>query len=100
MRVVENQPTAVWMDSMGAIAGPSGGMGLAAHLDAALTQKGSAPEVVIVVIYDLPGRDCNALASNGEIPATAAGLTTYETSYIDPIAAILGNTKYAGLRIS
>src|ERR1035437_2225275 len=43
MRVVENQPTAVWLDSMGAIAGPSGGMGLAAHLNAALTQKGSGP---------------------------------------------------------
>ena len=100
MRVVENQPTAVWMDSMGAIAGPSGGMGLAAHLDAALTQKGSGPEVVNVVIYDLPGRDCNALASNGEIPATAAGLTTYETQYIDPIVAILANTKYANLRIA
>ena len=28
-----------------------------------------------IVIYDLPGRDCAALASNGEIPATAAGLT-------------------------
>jgi cellulose 1,4-beta-cellobiosidase len=100
MRVVENQPTAVWMDSMGAIAGPAGGMGLAAHLDAALTQKGSGPEVVNVVIYDLPGRDCNALASNGEIPATAAGLTTYQTQYIDPIAAILANTKYANLRIA
>jgi cellulose 1,4-beta-cellobiosidase len=100
MRVVENQPTAVWMDSMGAIAGPSGGMGLAAHLDAALTQKTSAAEVVNVVIYDLPGRDCNALASNGEIPATAAGLTTYETQYIDPIVAILSNSKYASLRIA
>ena len=32
MRIVENQPTAVWLDSMGAIAGPAGGMGLAAHL--------------------------------------------------------------------
>ncbi len=100
MRVVENQPTGVWMDSMGAIAGPSGGMGLAAHLDAALTQKTSAPEVVNIVIYDLPGRDCNALASNGEIPATAAGLTKYQTSYIDPIVAILSNTKYSSLRIS
>src|SRR5450759_2949088 len=100
MRVVANQATAVWLDSMGAIAGPAGGMGLAAHLDAALTQKGSGPEVVNVVIYDLPGRDCNALASNGEIPATAAGLTTYQTQYIDPIAAILANTKYANLRIA
>jgi cellulose 1,4-beta-cellobiosidase len=100
MRVVENQPTAVWLDSMGAIAGPSGGMGLAAHLDAALTQKTSAPEVVNIIVYDLPGRDCNALASNGELPATAAGLTTYETQYIDPIVAILSNSKYANLRIS
>jgi cellulose 1,4-beta-cellobiosidase len=100
MRVVENQPTAVWLDSMGAIAGPSGGMGLAAHLNAALTQKGSGPEVVNIIIYDLPGRDCNALASNGELPATAAGLTTYETSYIDPIVAILSNSAYANLRIS
>jgi cellulose 1,4-beta-cellobiosidase len=100
MKIVENQPTAVWMDSMGAIAGPSGGMGLAAHLDAALAQKGSGPEVANIIIYDLPGRDCNALASNGEIPATAAGLTTYETSYIDPIAAILSNTKYSTLRIA
>ncbi|HEX7612820.1 MAG TPA: glycoside hydrolase family 6 protein, partial [Candidatus Limnocylindrales bacterium] len=100
MRVVENQPTAVWLDSMGAIAGPSGGMGLAAHLNAALTQKGSGPEVVNIIIYDLPGRDCNALASNGELPATAAGLTTYETQYIDPIVAILSNSAYSGLRIS
>ena len=100
MRIVENQSTAVWLDSMGAIAGPSGGMGLAAHLNAALTQKGSGPEVVNIIIYDLPGRDCNALASNGELPATAAGLTTYETQYIDPIVAILSNTKYSTLRIA
>jgi len=73
MRVVENQPTAVWLDSMGAIGGPSGGMGLAAHLDAALTQKTSAPEVVNIIVYDLPGRDCNALASNGVAACQTAG---------------------------
>jgi len=100
MRIVENQPTFVWMDSIGAIAGPAGGMGLAAHLDAALAQKGSGPLVFNFVVYDLPGRDCNALASNGELPATAAGLTTYETQYIDPIIAIVGNSKYSSLRIS
>jgi cellulose 1,4-beta-cellobiosidase len=100
MRIVENQPTAIWLDSMGAIAGPAGGMGLAAHLNAALAQKGSGPEVVNIIVYDLPGRDCNALASNGELPATAAGLATYETSYIDPIVAILGNSAYSSLRIA
>jgi cellulose 1,4-beta-cellobiosidase len=99
MEAVANTPTSVWMDSIGAIAGPAGGMGLAAHLDAAVAQKTSAPEVFNVVVYDLPGRDCNALASNGELPATAAGLARYETDYIDAIAAILGQSKYAGLRI-
>jgi cellulose 1,4-beta-cellobiosidase len=100
MATVANQPTAVWMDSIGAITGPPGGMGLQAHLDAALAQQqGSTPEVFNFVVYDLPGRDCNALASNGELPATAAGLTQYETKYIDPIVAIISQPKYAGLRI-
>jgi cellulose 1,4-beta-cellobiosidase len=97
---VANVPTALWMDQIAAIAGTSGRMGLQAHLDAALAQRqGSTPETFEVVIYDLPGRDCAALASNGELPATAAGLSTYESQYIDPIAALLGNAKYASLRI-
>ncbi|HKN96054.1 MAG TPA: glycoside hydrolase family 6 protein [Pseudonocardiaceae bacterium] len=93
---VANFPTAIWLDTMAAIAGggTTGRTGLAAQLDNALL-KTTAPETVEIVVYDLPGRDCAALASNGEIPATAAGLTTYETSYIDPIAAILSQPKYA-----
>ncbi|MEU0094721.1 glycoside hydrolase family 6 protein [Kribbella sp. NPDC006257] len=101
MRVVKNQPTAVWIDRISAIAGNSAGPGLRSHLDNALLQKQSGtPLVVNLVIYDLPGRDCYALASNGELPATAAGLTRYKTEYIDPIAAILADTKYQGLRIA
>ncbi|MFF0415423.1 glycoside hydrolase family 6 protein [Kitasatospora sp. NPDC004745] len=93
--------TAVWMDRIGAIAGDSAHLGLRAHLDHALTQQqGSAPVVFQVVVYDLPGRDCAAIASNGELPATAAGLNTYETQYIDPIAAVLADPKYAGIRIA
>ena len=96
-----NYQTAVWMDHIGAITGDSVHHGLAYHLDQALAQKqGSTPIVFEVVVYDLPGRDCAALASNGEIPATAAGLSEYETQYIDPLAAILANPKYAGIRIS
>jgi len=70
------------------------------YLDAAETQAASSslPIVIEFVIYDLPGRDCAALASNGEIPAT--GLSTYESSYIDPIAAALSQAKYSNLRIS
>jgi len=51
------------------------------------------------VIYDLPGRDCAALASNGEIPATAAGLTEYETQYINPIASILSKFSADNIRV-
>lgn len=94
---ISNQPTGVWLDRIAAINGVNGGMGLRAHLDAALAQKGSGQEVVQLVVYDLPGRDCAALASNGELGPTEIG--RYETEFIDPIAAILADTKYASLRI-
>ena len=94
---IANQPTGVWLDRTAAINGANGRMGLRAHLDAALAQKGSDELVVQLVIYNLPGRDCSALASNGELGATE--IDKYRTQYIDPIAAILKDTKYAGLRI-
>ncbi|MFI1410971.1 glycoside hydrolase family 6 protein [Streptomyces sp. NPDC020707] len=94
---IANQPTGVWLDRTAAINGVNGGMGLRDHLDAALAQKGSDELVVQLVIYNLPGRDCSALASNGELGPTE--IDKYKTQYIDPIAAILKDTKYAGLRI-
>ncbi|MBT2409464.1 glycoside hydrolase family 6 protein [Streptomyces sp. ISL-12] len=94
---IANQPTGVWLDRIAAIEGVNGGMGLRDHLDAALEQKGSDEMVVQLVIYNLPGRDCAALASNGELGATE--IDRYKTEYIDPIAAILADSKYASLRI-
>jgi cellulose 1,4-beta-cellobiosidase len=92
--------TAIWMDHKAAIAGDATHMGLQAHLDRAVAQAHpNGPTLFEVVVYDLPGRDCAALASNGEIPATAAGLTDYENNYVTPIANLLGNTKYSSLRI-
>jgi cellulose 1,4-beta-cellobiosidase len=55
--------------------------------------------VFSVVIYDLPNRDCAALASNGELQIAQNGLARYKAEYIDPIAAILGDAKYRSLRI-
>ncbi|MEV8067413.1 glycoside hydrolase family 6 protein [Streptomyces sp. NPDC085995] len=95
---VSDQPTAVWLDRIAAINGVGGGMGLRAHLDEALKQKGSGDLVVQLVIYDLPGRDCAALASNGELGPN--DIDKYKTQYIDPIASILSDAKYAGLRIA
>ncbi|MFK0112181.1 glycoside hydrolase family 6 protein [Streptomyces sp. NPDC091217] len=94
---ISNQPTGVWLDRIAAINGVNGGMGLRDHLDAALAQKGSGEEVVQLVIYDLPGRDCAALASNGELGPTE--IDKYKSDFIDPIAAILSDSKYASLRI-
>ncbi|MGW0711671.1 glycoside hydrolase family 6 protein [Streptomyces sp. NPDC002643] len=94
---ISNQPTGVWLDRIAAIEGVGSGMGLRDHLDEALEQKGSDELVVQLVIYNLPGRDCAALASNGELGPTE--IDRYKTEYIDPIAAILADPKYASLRI-
>jgi cellulose 1,4-beta-cellobiosidase len=101
---IANQPTAVWMDRISAIAGnnsgSTGAMGLVQHLDAAVTQdaaNGASPLVFQLVIYNLPGRDCAALASNGELGPTEIG--RYRTEYIDVITGILRRQAYANLRI-
>ncbi|MCX3059682.1 glycoside hydrolase family 6 protein [Streptomyces sp. GXMU-J5] len=91
---VSNEPTGVWLDRIAAINGADGKMGLRDHLDAALQQ---GADLVQLVIYDLPGRDCAALASNGELGPDDIG--KYESDFIDPIASILSDSKYANLRI-
>ena len=101
MMAVSEEPTFVWMDRISAIAGNADGPGLRAHLDAALEQQqGSTPIVFGLVIYDLPGRDCFALASNGELPATDAGLARYKSEYIDPIAEMLAEPQYESIRFT
>ncbi|GAA5194720.1 glycoside hydrolase family 6 protein [Rugosimonospora acidiphila] len=97
---VSNSSTAVWLDRIAAIAGADGAMGLRAHLDAALAQQtGNQPVVIEFVVYDLPDRDCAALASNGELTVANDGINKYKTQFIDPIAAIMKDPKYASLRI-
>ncbi|MET0390027.1 MAG: glycoside hydrolase family 6 protein [Polyangiales bacterium] len=96
---IANTSTAVWLDRIAAIEGTensmsNGPMGVRDHLNAALEQ-GAA--YIQFVIYDLPGRDCAALASNGELGTT--DLPRYQAEYIDPIAAIMADPAYAGLRI-
>ncbi|MGO4424504.1 glycoside hydrolase family 6 protein, partial [Streptomyces sp. MCAF7] len=90
---ISNQPTGIWLDRIAAINGTGGARGLRAHLDTALTQSGGSPMVVQLVVYDLPGRDCSALASNGELGPTE--IDKYKTQFIDPIASILSESKYA-----
>lgn len=94
---ISNQPTGVWLDRIAAINGVNGGMGLRDHLDEAVDQAGGSPLVIQLVIYNLPGRDCSALASNGELGPTE--LPKYKSDYIDPIAAILADPAHEDLRI-
>jgi cellulose 1,4-beta-cellobiosidase len=110
MSVVATYPTFVWLDRIAAVAGGSvnsGRLGLQGHINAALAQqKGTEPIVVQLVIYDLPDRDCAALASNGELsiaggdtpkgsttPLTGTGIQEYENAYITPIFNILAQYK-------
>jgi cellulose 1,4-beta-cellobiosidase len=94
---VSDQPTGVWLDTIAAIEAPAGSgysTSLSKHLDNALAQGANLAEFVI---YNLPGRDCAALASNGELGATE--IDKYKTDYIDPIAKIQSDPKYASIRI-
>ena len=109
MTYVGTQPTFIWLDHIGAIyggsdnasgAGGTGRMSLAAQLqNAASKATGSTPEIFPIVIYDLPDRDCDALASNGELSIANNGLSYYENAYINPIAQILTDYEHTNLRV-
>nr|MDT0658374.1 glycoside hydrolase family 6 protein [Micromonospora sp. DSM 115978] len=99
---ISNISTAVWLDRIAAIEGTpdsssNGPMGLEDHLDEALVQANGQPLTIQIVIYNLPGRDCAALASNGELGPN--DLPIYKSDYIDPIAAIMNLAKFRSLRI-
>ena len=102
-------PTAVWLDRIAAIDGAKamgGAMGLVDHLNAAVAQQKAAagtgalkPFAIQLVVYDLPDRDCAALASNGELSSANGGMARYKAEYIDRIAEILARPAYSTLRI-
>ncbi len=103
MTLVGQQSTGIWLDHIGAIYGGSANssrMSLQAQLANAVSKEsGSTPEIVPIVVYDLPNRDCAALASNGELTVSNNGLQYYEQDYINPIAQILTDYEHTNLRI-
>lgn len=82
MKNTEHIGAANWIDSMSKIS----------SVEPILKAAKASGELPMFVIYDLPNRDCDALASNGEIlcedSTCAGGLTTYKTQYIDKIVEI------------
>jgi len=61
---------------------------LPAWLEGAAQQqkKAKKPVVPIVVLYDLPNRDCSAKSSAGELDAASDGEARYRGEFIDKIA--------------
>ncbi|KAI0868942.1 1, 4-beta cellobiohydrolase [Hypoxylon argillaceum] len=64
----------LWLDTIANIA----------KFDAAIADL-PCENILGLVIYDLPGRDCAAKASNGELAYSE--ISKYKTEYIDPIVA-------------
>ncbi|MCP4499951.1 MAG: glycoside hydrolase family 6 protein, partial [Deltaproteobacteria bacterium] len=102
MEVVKTVPTAVWLDRIEAIHGGvnnANRKSLEDHFELALAQKRpGVPMTVKIVVYNLPNRDCSALASNGTLQGDA-GLETYKTDYIDVIGDIAKQERFQSLRI-
>jgi len=94
---IANCNTAVWIDRIAAISGGSGSCtfkSLTSHLDDCVSQ---GKNLIILVIYDMPNRDCSSSGSNGELRIASSGVSRYKSEYIDPIVAILRN--YPSLRL-
>ncbi|KAI0096078.1 1, 4-beta cellobiohydrolase [Nemania sp. FL0031] len=66
----------LWLDTIANIA----------KFDAAIADL-PCENILGLVVYDLPGRDCAAKASNGELAYSE--ISKYKTEYIDPIVAKL-----------
>ncbi|WP_437754948.1 glycoside hydrolase family 6 protein [Sorangium sp. So ce1389] len=84
MRKVQKISTAFWLDRIAAVDQ------LSAHLDAALELQNQIckPVTSVIVVYDLPNRDCFAEASNGELRVENGGVERYRNEFIAPIKAI------------
>ncbi|KAF2024738.1 cellobiohydrolase II [Setomelanomma holmii] len=83
----------VWMDTRAKV--PTMDTYLA---DIKAKNAASANLMGTFVVYNLPDRDCTALASNGELKIDEVGANKYKTEYIDKIAVII--KKYPDIKIN
>ncbi len=92
MEKLVNISTAIWLDKTAKIPAAEAALADARRIQTSTGKK----QVVTLVVYNLPDRDCAAYASAGELKGTS-GLATYKSSYIDAIAKIF--KKYNDVRI-
>jgi cellulose 1,4-beta-cellobiosidase len=82
-KAVATVPSFIWFDTISKV--PT----LAGYLDDIRAKnKAGGNYLGIFVVYDLPDRDCAALASNGELSIANNGVARYKSEYIDPMVAI------------
>ena len=83
VRKVATYPTGVWLSDIKAVENLKG------WLDEAKKQQDASgvPTMTVIVVYNLPNRDCSAESSAGELKVEENGETRYRTEFIDPIAA-------------
>lgn len=85
IKKVAKQPTALWLESIGALQ----------HLprwleDAERQEKATGkPVVPVLLVYNLPNRDCSAKSSAGELTIENDGERRYRTEFIDKIVEII-----------
>jgi cellulose 1,4-beta-cellobiosidase len=82
IRKVQQHPTAVWLDQIARV--PT----LKKWLDEAKRQQDASgqPTLTVVVLCNLPNRDCAANASAGELAVEENGEARYRAEFVDPIA--------------
>ena len=83
IRKVANYPVGTWLSDIKAIDNLKG------WLDEAKKQQDASgiPTMSVIVVYDLPNRDCSAESSAGELKVEENGEARYRTEFIDPITA-------------
>jgi len=104
LQKMQKVPSAYWIDTKAKIRGST-----TSTVEGILKDASSKQELVVFMWYDLPNRDCDALASNGEICCTKKsdgrcdytapgvctdGIKEYCSEYVDPFVSVLA--EYEG----
>ena len=84
-RTVQKIGTFVWITSVSGLAGINTTITEAR----AQQKKTRQPQIVELVLYDIPDRDCSGGQSSGEFSLADNGLELYKHTFVDPYAAAL-----------
>lgn len=103
LELIRNAPSAFWIDKRSKIRGTGRVDTLEGILEDA--SRASVKQTVVFMFYNLPNRDCNAHASNGELCCTyrtdgrcdylsnadncQTGLDQYKREYVDPYVDVV-----------